>query len=87
MLNLFKYYYAIVHPKETLLSLISLYIYPLSSCSTDEISGEATKEIETEATEDTEENEEPNEETETPTYGAITFETDFVLNEDRSFAS
>ncbi len=82
-------------PKKLCLAsaLFTFILLLFASCSTDEISDEVAKVIETEATENPEENEEPNEENEepeeeaeTPTNGSITFEADFVLNEDRSFA-
>lgn len=100
--NLLKIYamrYRILHKTIRILSILFLAL--LTACSTDEIDEVVTDETDTESTDNTDDTDnsddtdEPEVETpepetpdpQNPTTGAISFEENFVLNEERSFTN
>lgn len=77
-------------PNKSLIALSLFLSILLSACSTDEIDAEIVAEMDTETTENPTEPEQPidePDEPEMPTTGTVTFEENFVLNEERSFTN
>lgn len=68
--------------------LTILFLVFLAGCSTNEIDNDIADELDTETSDESIDSDDPeDEDPETPTTGSISFEENFILNEERSFAN